>query len=213
MLISGIGVAGPALAHWLLRFGFRPTLVERAPRLRESGYVIDFWGAGFDVVERMGLLPDVLRAGYQVREVRFLDARGRPAARVDADVFSQTTGGRFTSLQRSALSAIVYRSIEGRAETLFGDSIAALAEDDDGVAVTFASGATRRFDLVIGADGLHSAVRALTFGPEAQFERYLPTRSRRSRSRDTVRATKTCTCCSACRAGRSAASRCATTSR
>ena len=76
VLISGIGIAGPALAHWLIRHGYVPTLVERAPRPRTEGYVIDFWGVGYDIAQKMGLLPDILAAGYRVQEVRIVNDRG-----------------------------------------------------------------------------------------------------------------------------------------
>lgn len=173
ILISGIGIAGPALAYWLQRFGFAPTLVERAPQLRSEGYIIDFWGAGYDLTERMGLLPAILAAGYSVEEVRFVDARGRRAGGFDADVLREATFGRYTSLARGDLSAILYAALDGRAETIFGDSITALEQTADSVQVRFEHSAPRRFDLVIGADGLHGAVRALAFGPEARFERFL----------------------------------------
>jgi 2-polyprenyl-6-methoxyphenol hydroxylase-like FAD-dependent oxidoreductase len=173
VLISGIGIAGPALAHWLLHHGFRPTLVERSPRLRRCGYIIDFWGVGYDLVERMGLLEQVRAAGYQLDEVRLVDGQGRRAGGFDADVFRAATAGRFTSLMRGELSAILYGAIEQRAEVLFGDSISALDDAGDSVLVHFERGGSRRFDLVIGADGLHSGVRSLVFGPSSQFEKYL----------------------------------------
>lgn len=101
VLIVGGGIAGPALAFWLLRHGFSPTLVERAPRLRAEGYVIDFWGAGYDIVEQMGLLPQVLKAGYQVNEVRFVNRAGRRRAGLDVELFRAATEGRYVSLPRS----------------------------------------------------------------------------------------------------------------
>ena len=76
VLISGSGIAGPTLAYWLLQHGFEPTLVERAPRLREGGYVIDFWGRGFDVAEKMGLLENLKACGYEIDEVRFVNDQG-----------------------------------------------------------------------------------------------------------------------------------------
>lgn len=78
ILISGAGIAGPCLAYWLRQCGFEPTIVERAPRVRTGGYIIDFWGAGFDVADRMGLVPELLQNGYRVKEVRQVDRRGRP---------------------------------------------------------------------------------------------------------------------------------------
>jgi 2-polyprenyl-6-methoxyphenol hydroxylase-like FAD-dependent oxidoreductase len=108
-----------------------------------------------------------------VRAVRFVDRHGRRVGGFDADVFRDAANGRFTSLPRGELSGILYRSVEGRAEILFDNSITALAESGDGVRVRFENGSARRFDVVIGADGLHSVVRSLAFGPEARFERFL----------------------------------------
>jgi 2-polyprenyl-6-methoxyphenol hydroxylase-like FAD-dependent oxidoreductase len=173
VLISGIGIAGPTLAYWLERAGFAPVLVERAPRLRSGGYVIDFWGRGYDVAERMGLVPELRSEGYEVGEVRLVDARGRRVGGFGAGVFRALTGGRYVSLPRGDLATLVYRRIEGRCETIFGDEIATIEPGGDSVRVGFARGASRAFDLVIGADGLHSAVRRLVFGGQERFERYL----------------------------------------
>jgi 2-polyprenyl-6-methoxyphenol hydroxylase-like FAD-dependent oxidoreductase len=173
VLISGMGIAGPALAYWLLDYGFAPTIVERAPHPRTQGYIIDFWGAGYDIAEKMGLLPDILRAGYRVRTVRFVDRHGRRVGGFNADVFRNATNGRFTSLPRGELSRILYRSVAGGADILFDNSITALEEAGDGVEVHLEHGSPRQFDVVIGADGLHSVVRALAFGPESRYERFL----------------------------------------
>jgi 2-polyprenyl-6-methoxyphenol hydroxylase-like FAD-dependent oxidoreductase len=172
-LISGAGIAGPALAHWLLLHGFQPTLVERAPRPRAGGYVIDFWGVGYDIVEEMGLLPAVLQAGYQMREVRVVNARGRRISSLDAELFRAATVGRYTSISRGALAGILFASVEKRAEVSFGDAVTALTQSAEGVLVHFERAPARRFDLVVGADGLHSAVRRLTFGDEQRFEKSL----------------------------------------
>ena len=171
--INGAGVAGPTLAYWLLQHGHEPVLIERAPALRTGGYIIDFWGAGYDIAEKMGILPGLRDLGYEVGEVRFVDADGRKAGGFPTDVFSRMTGGRFTSLQRSDLAATIYAEIEGKVEMLFGDGIASISEEADHVHVGFDRAAPRDFDLVVGADGLHSRVRSLAFGPEAGFERFL----------------------------------------
>jgi 2-polyprenyl-6-methoxyphenol hydroxylase-like FAD-dependent oxidoreductase len=173
ILVSGAGIAGPTLAWWLLRHGLTPTLVESAPRLRTGGYVIDFWGAGFEVADRMGLLPEIQRQGYVVREVRAVGAAGRRVAGFRADAFARALQGRFVSLSRGDLAAILYDALEGRVETLFGDCIERLDQNESGVQVTFRSGRAREFDLVLGADGLHSRVRQLVFGQEPRFEHYL----------------------------------------
>lgn len=173
VLISGIGIAGPALAYWLKAGGFEPTLLESAPALRTGGYVIDFWGHGYDIAERMGLLPAINRAGYRIRELRIVDDHGRRAASFGVNVFSELTGGRYTTLPRSELSMLLFNSIAGPLDVMFGTEIVGLSECDDGVIVQLSDGSERQFDMVIGADGLHSQVRRLVFGPQEQFEKRL----------------------------------------
>jgi 2-polyprenyl-6-methoxyphenol hydroxylase-like FAD-dependent oxidoreductase len=170
VLISGGGIAGPTLAYWLQKSGHEVLLVERSPQLRSGGYVIDFWGVGYDIAEKMGLIPRIRELGYQVREVRFVDDHGRKRGGFAVDVFSRMTDGRFTSLPRSELAATIYHAIDGKVETVFGDSIARIEEGTNSVRVSFEHGAPREVDLVIGADGLHSRVRELAFGPEASFQ-------------------------------------------
>lgn len=173
VLISGAGIAGPTLAYWLHHYGLQPTIVERAPALRTGGYIIDFWGVGFDVAERMGLLPAIRREGYMVREVRAVGRDGHRVAGFSVDSVVRVAKGRYISIPRGELSAIIYRAIEDRVETIFNNGIAAIEESTDCLRVRFDSGVTREFDLVIGADGLHSRVREIVFGPEHQFEHYL----------------------------------------
>jgi len=168
--INGVGIAGPTLAWWLQRAGHEVVLVEQAPRLRQGGYVIDFWGLGYDIAERMGVLPEVRRLGYQVREVRYVDAHGRRRGGFDVDVFTRLTDDRFTSVRRSDLAATIFAALDGKVETLFGDSIAGIDEGTDRVRVRFERAAARDFDLVVGADGLHSRVRALAFGDDDVLE-------------------------------------------
>ncbi len=168
--INGAGVAGPTLAYWLAESGHEVLLVEESPRLRSGGYVIDFWGAGYDIAEKMGLLPRILELGYPVQEVRFVDRGGGRTSALAVDVFRRATKGRFTSLRRSDLAATIYGALEGRVETIFGDSIAGIDDDGERVGVRFRHAAPREVDLVVGADGLHSKVRELVFGPGSAFE-------------------------------------------
>src|SRR5258708_23693146 len=100
VLISGAVIAGPTLAYWLAHYGFEPTIVEKAPRLRTGGYIIDFWGAGFDIAERMELLPEIGRKGYRIQELRVVDSSGRKVAGFPTGAISQVMGGRFLSLPR-----------------------------------------------------------------------------------------------------------------
>jgi 2-polyprenyl-6-methoxyphenol hydroxylase-like FAD-dependent oxidoreductase len=173
VLISGAGIAGPTLAYWLSRHGFIPTVIERAPVLRTGGYIMDFWGMGFDVAERMHLIPRLKEAGYDPREVRIVDDLGRRVGGFGTNRLRRALCDRFFSIPRGDLSKSLYETVEGQVETVFGDSVRALQEDQRGVAVEFDHSPSRRFDLVIGADGLHSAVRKLVFGPESSFAVYL----------------------------------------
>src|SRR5579871_54979 len=173
VLIAGAGIAGPALAFWLKAAGFEPTLMERANGLRSGGYVIDFWGLGYDIAERMALIAEIGRLGYRVRETQIVDDAGRRIAGFGTRVFSELTGGRYVTLQRSDLSRLLFEKVSGRIETIFGEEIVAFDELADAVRVELKGAGERRFDLLIGADGLHSAVRALAFGPQSRFEKEL----------------------------------------
>ena len=167
VLVSGAGIAGPALAWWLLRAGFRPVLVEQAPALRTGGYMIDFWGPGFAVAERMGLAGRLREIGVQIEELRLVDASGRPRVRLKLSSFNRALGERYVSLLRGDLAAELAALIDGRVEIRCGDEIVGLAETEGGVDVTFRRGPAQRFELVIGADGAHSKVRRLAFGAAA----------------------------------------------
>ena len=121
ILICGAGIGGPALAFWLKAAGLEPTLVERAPALRSGGFVIDFWGLGYDLAERMGLANDIERTGYHMRELRIVDDRGERVAGFGTRVFRELTGGRFVTLGRSDLSWLLFEKIKGATEVIFGD--------------------------------------------------------------------------------------------
>ncbi|NUR84550.1 MAG: hypothetical protein HOY71_10735 [Nonomuraea sp.] len=172
VLVSGASIGGPVLAHWLLRRGFEVTLVERAPKPRKGGQAIDIRGAALVVAERMGVLEQVRAARTTMRGMSMMDGDGNEVMRTTEETVS---GGRFDSpdveIPRDDLTAILTAAANAR--YVYGDSIATLTQDADGVDVTFDSGVQDRYDYVIGADGLHSNVRKLAFGPEERFLRHL----------------------------------------
>jgi 2-polyprenyl-6-methoxyphenol hydroxylase-like FAD-dependent oxidoreductase len=171
ILISGGGIAGPALAYWLRKGGFNPTVIERAPAPRPGGQTVDLRGAARTVVERMHLMEQVRRLSLDERGIAWVDETGRVGARLPADLFGGEGIVSEIEILRGDLARVLYEATAPYTEYLFDDTITALDQDDDGVTVTFENAAPRRFALVVGADGLHSMVRGLAFGPESEFVR------------------------------------------
>ncbi|GGZ29957.1 FAD-dependent oxidoreductase [Streptomyces poonensis] len=163
-MISGAGVAGLALAYWLDRHGFQPTVIERARQVRHGGYAVDFRGEALDVLDRMELLEPVRALDTQMGDAAMVDAEGRQYVTLPAAVFAGDL-----EVPKGQLTRLLHAAAQDRAEYLFSDSISAVEQDGDSVHVTFGNGPPRRFDLLVGADGLHSRTRALVFGPEERF--------------------------------------------
>jgi 2-polyprenyl-6-methoxyphenol hydroxylase-like FAD-dependent oxidoreductase len=170
VLVSGASIAGPALAYWLGRYGFQPTIVEIAPALRTGGNAVDFRGPlHLGTLRKMGGVLDELKKVQTFgTAMRFVDERGDKLMEMPADF-----AGGDIEVRRGDLSRILCEAAGDRTEYLFGDSVATMTETPDGVDVTFVSGVRRMFDLVIGADGVHSMVRRVAFGPESQFVKHL----------------------------------------
>ncbi|MGW2377258.1 FAD-dependent monooxygenase [Kitasatospora sp. NPDC001683] len=172
ILISGAGIAGPALAHWLRRHGLRPTVVERAPRPRPGGQAVDLRGAGRTVIERMGLMERARALCVEQRGIALVDRRGRHTARMPVELFEGEGIVSELEILRGDLAGLLQEATDG-VEYRYDDTVTALAEDATGVTVHFENSPARRFHLVIGADGLRSAVRRLAFGPEQDHYRPL----------------------------------------
>src|SRR4051794_27506525 len=172
-LVAGASIAGPALAHWLHRRGAEVTVVERAPELRPGGQAVDARGVAKEVIRRMGLDAAVRAARTETAGAHTVDVDGNVLETFRAD--DDGGDGYISEIEilRGDLSRVLYDDTRDGVEYLFGDRIAELSQDADGVDVTFVGGDRRRFDLVIGADGPHSALRAMVFGPHERFVRYL----------------------------------------
>ena len=169
----GAGIAGPALAYWLRKAGFTVTIVERAPEPRPGGQTVDLRGAGRTVIERMGLMGRARAESVDQRGLALVDTHGRTTARLPADSFGGEGIVSEIEILRGDLARLLYEATLPDTEYLFDDTITGITQDADGATVTFESAAPRRFGLVIGADGPHSVVRALAFGPERECVRPL----------------------------------------
>lgn len=172
VLISGASIAGPALAYWLHRYGFEVTIIERAPALRAGGFGVDIRGAAITVLKRMGILDQIRAADTHMAGVYFVNSKGKIEGQIsEASMGNQK--GLDIEIMRDDLSNILYDLTKGTVEYIWGDSITSIHETEAGAEVQFINGKPQTFDLVIGADGLHSNVRTLIFGDEAQFKRTL----------------------------------------
>lgn len=173
VLISGASLAGPTLAYWLHRYGFAVTVVEKAHAPRGGGYPIDVRGTAVDVVRRMGILPQLRDTHIDTGRFTFLDADGAEVAALHPYAVAGSVEGQDLEVGRGDLTAALYGTVRDDVEFVFDDSIAVLDQHEHGVDVTFRSGGQRTFDVVVGADGMHSGTRKVLFGPEEQFHRYL----------------------------------------
>ncbi|MEU2256059.1 FAD-dependent monooxygenase [Nocardia xishanensis] len=175
VLISGGGIGGNAVALQLLRAGIRATVVERAAAPRPGGQAVDLRGPSRDVAERMGLMPGIKSRQLDERGMLYVDDEGRETLRMPAELFEGKGGVAEIEITRGDLNEVLLEALakEGGVDYRYGEWITDARQDAAGVEITFASGAVERFDILVGADGLHSATRRLVFGPEEDFATYL----------------------------------------
>src|SRR5271155_4759188 len=171
ILISGASIAGPVLAYWLTRHDFDVTVVERAPTLRKTGgHAVDLFRPSMEISAKMGVLPRIEALATGTHTLRlYREGRHRPA-RIDLTKIVGAASDRHVEIMRDDLSEVYYDAGRDEVEYLFGDSITAISPDGE---VTFEGAAPRRFDVVVGADGLHSNVRRLIFGEDSGRTRFL----------------------------------------
>jgi 2-polyprenyl-6-methoxyphenol hydroxylase-like FAD-dependent oxidoreductase len=171
IVICGAGIAGLTLADRMSTLGGEVVLLELAPGPRSQGYMIDFFGPGYDAAEAMGLLPAIEDVAYQIDEASFVDEHGRRRAGVRLTQFAPA--GRLLDVMRPDLERVLRERLPPDVDLRFGTGPAAVADRGDGVHVTLDDGAALEADLLVGADGIHSTVRRLVFGEESRFFRYL----------------------------------------
>jgi len=175
ILISGAGISGLTLAYWLRHWGFSPTIIEKRPNLNDRGYMIDFYGSGFDVADKMELV-DILQAKsdrYQIKEVSFVDSHNQPRAEINMIKFRNLLNHRYFPLMRGDLETGIFEKVKDFVPIHFDTTITSLKNRMDDVTVELSNGKSETYDLVIGADGIHSGVRELIWGDESQFNHFL----------------------------------------
>ncbi|MEU7749339.1 FAD-dependent monooxygenase [Nonomuraea sp. NPDC049158] len=168
-IIIGAGIAGLATALRLHQIGWETLIVERAPARRGGGYAVTFGGIGYDAAEHMGIVEDLLKKGFVTDELVYHKPNGERRFSLDRATIAATTGPRSITILRGDLESVLYEKVEAHAEIRFGATLTAVDQDERAVRVTLTDGSVEEGDLLVGADGLHSATRALLFGPEEEF--------------------------------------------
>jgi 2-polyprenyl-6-methoxyphenol hydroxylase-like FAD-dependent oxidoreductase len=174
VLISGAGIAGLTLAIQLKQKGFGPLVIEQAQAPRTEGYMKDFFGTGWDVAERMGLTERLSAIKYPIVAFAFVENDGKSYVEAPVQRIRDALGGHYTYLRRPDLEGVlIERANELGVEIRYGLALHRLRSMRDRVHAIFVNGRVDDFDLVLGADGVHSCVRELTFGHARQFTHFL----------------------------------------
>jgi 2-polyprenyl-6-methoxyphenol hydroxylase-like FAD-dependent oxidoreductase len=173
-LISGGGIAGLTLGGLLHEKGWDPIIIERDPALRTEGYMMDFFGTGWDVAERIGIVDSLLTIQYPIDYMEYVDEKGKSIISIPIDRVRKDLDGKYVYLRRSDLEKILYEWLLSLGVSVrFGSSVKTLNDTGSEVHVEFEDGSKDTFGLVFGADGVHSNIRKIVFGSEKKFEKFL----------------------------------------
>jgi 2-polyprenyl-6-methoxyphenol hydroxylase-like FAD-dependent oxidoreductase len=172
-MVCGAGIAGLTTAWWLSRYGWDVVLVERDRGLRGAGYLIDFGRPGYDVLDRMDLLPRLRAVAQHVPGAVFVDSAGRSTARLDFRVAERLMDGRMANVMRGDLARVLYDALPDKVDLRFGATVDTAREFMGQVEVTLTDGSEHTVDLLVGADGLRSRTRRMAFGPDELYLRHL----------------------------------------
>jgi 2-polyprenyl-6-methoxyphenol hydroxylase-like FAD-dependent oxidoreductase len=174
VLISGAGIAGLTLGILLHRSGWEPLIIERDPAMRQEGYIIDVFGTGWDVAERIGIMDALKQVNYSLDNLAYFDKAGRPLVSVEMDNIKRAFKNKFLPLRRSDLERALFEKAQSEGLGVrFGTQIRSMSDNGSVVGVEFEDGVEDSFSLVFGADGVRSRTRQLVFGEEEQFVRFL----------------------------------------
>jgi len=173
VLISGGGIAGLTLAYWLHEYGITSIIIEQAAGVSHDGYGLDFYGTGYDVAERMGLLEKLRERQLPFDNVAYVNDTGKMVICINNALMQKIMHQRYMALMRWMLEDVLHDALPSTVEIRYNTTLTAIRPGPDAVEVTFSDGTSDTFDLLIGADGVHSNTRRLVFGEDVLFERYL----------------------------------------
>jgi len=174
VLISGSGIAGLTTAYWLAKNGWKVTVVEKAKAERTEGYVIDFFGEGWDVAEKMGITDEIKSIHYPLKDVAIVNKNGKKYFSFPVSRMIKALDNKYRPIRRPDLEHIILKKVEKLPVTILHDTVVTeLQQTLEGVHITLSNGRKQTFDMVVGADGVHSIIRKLVFGDESEFSHYL----------------------------------------